>query len=62
MLEKQSVTCEKCGRLFPEVRKRFHCFHCKRYFHVCPDCKEKGAKCPLCGIPMKKKSEPVAVR
>jgi len=52
------VTCDVCGRLFKEVRKRYYCEHCNKYFFVCPVCKENMSICTYCGIPLKKKSAP----
>jgi hypothetical protein len=53
------VTCDICGRLFKEVRKRYFCTHCKKYYYVCPICKEIASKCSYCGISLMRKSEPV---
>lgn len=54
------VTCDCCARLFVAAKRRYYCFHCNKYFHVCPTCVEnpdKLPKCRFCGIPLKKKNE-----
>ena len=57
-----SVTCELCGSLFIESRRRYYCAHCQKYYFVCSRCREKGAKCRFCGIPTRKQSEPLSHR
>ena len=52
------ATCESCGRVFMAASKRYYCTHCDKYYHVCPSCSDKLAKCRFCGIPLKKKVEP----
>jgi len=57
-----SATCDLCGSLFHESRKRYYCDHCHKYYFVCPRCVERGAKCRFCGIPTKKHTEPVKLK
>jgi len=59
---KTEVTCELCGAVFLESRRRYYCDHCHKYFYVCKRCKEKGAKCRFCGIPLKKHAEPLNIK
>jgi len=59
---KTEVTCELCGSVFLESRRRYYCDHCHKYFYVCSRCKEKGAKCRFCGIPTKKRGEPLKIK
>jgi hypothetical protein len=54
------VTCEVCGRLYKSNRRRHHCDHCNVYYFVCGDCQARRCKCPHCGIPLKKRAEPLA--
>ena len=56
------ATCDVCGRLFREQRRMYYCEHCKKFYHVCKFCKETNARCNLCGIYLKQKSEPVSIR
>ena len=55
---KKEVICDVCGRLFWETRRRHYCEHCHKFYYVCEDCRVTRNKCRLCGIPLKKKSEP----
>ncbi len=54
-----SVTCELCGSVFTGTRRQHYCDHCNKFFYVCDRCKAKGAFCRFCGIPLKKRGEPV---
>jgi len=56
------ATCELCGRLFRANRRKYHCDHCNKYYFVCRRCEERGPKCRLCGIPLKKRGEPLKRR
>lgn len=56
--ESAYTTCDICGAVWKETRKKFYCDHCARYYFVCPNCQERGPHCVLCGIPLKKKTEP----
>ena len=53
------ATCDLCGRVYAAKRRRHYCDHCNRFFYVCHSCEEHGAKCRLCGIPLKHRGEPV---
>lgn len=59
---KSEVTCELCGSIFLETRRKYYCPHCNKYFFVCNRCKEKGASCRFCGIPTKKQGEPIKIK
>ncbi len=56
--DERVATCELCGGLFVETRRRYFCDHCKRYFFLCPKCQLHHAKCTYCGVPLKKQTEP----
>ncbi len=59
---KSEVTCELCGSLFFETRRKYYCANCNKYFYVCNNCKEKGAQCRFCGISTKKQGEPIRIK
>ena len=56
------ATCDICGTLFKERRRRWHCDHCHKYYYVCPACVVRHLKCPHCGIVLKKRGEPLNKR
>ncbi|MBN2656954.1 MAG: hypothetical protein JXR86_07825 [Spirochaetales bacterium] len=52
------ATCDNCARVFAATVKRYYCFHCDKYYYVCPNCAELVPKCRHCGIPLKRRTEP----
>ena len=60
--ELKEVTCDCCSRPFMAVRRRAYCFHCNKYFYVCPSCASNLPKCRYCGIPLARKIEPVGTK
>lgn len=59
-MDKQiEATCDVCRNLYRATRRKHYCPHCNKYFYVCNRCHEKGAHCPYCGVPLKRKAEPL---
>lgn len=55
---RREVVCDICRRPFKEVKKRYYCAHCKKYFYVCEYCQETMPKCTYCGVRLTKKTAP----
>lgn len=52
------ATCDNCARVFQATARRYYCFHCDKFYYICPNCAELVPKCRHCGIPLKRRTEP----
>lgn len=61
MYELKEATCDCCRTVFRAISKKHYCSHCNKYYYVCNRCSENDPNCPDCGVPLKRKTQPLSM-